>query len=91
MGGGVGGEELGTVDGRVDTDGVGETKGYGRDVRRVADRKKFGFGPVLGPKGPPGPRSDRRTDRFETACTHVYYRTYCPRTAWAMLLLIWYT
>jgi hypothetical protein len=32
----------------------------------VSDRKKIGFGPVLGPKGPPGPRSDRRTDRFET-------------------------
>ena len=32
MGGGVGGEKLGTVEGGVNTDGVGECEGYGWDV-----------------------------------------------------------
>jgi hypothetical protein len=32
LGGGVGGEELGTVKGGVNTDGVGEGEGNGRDV-----------------------------------------------------------
>jgi hypothetical protein len=32
LGGGVGGEELGTVKGGVNTDGVGECEGYGWDV-----------------------------------------------------------
>jgi hypothetical protein len=58
---------------------------------RVADRKKIGFGPVLGPKGPPGPRSDRRTDRFETACTRVLpYVLPTYGMVYRMLLLIRY-
>jgi hypothetical protein len=32
LGGGVSGEKFGTVEGGVNTDGVGECKGYGRDV-----------------------------------------------------------
>ena len=48
---------------------------FGPQNIRVADRKKFGFGPVLGPNGPPGPKSDRRTDRFETARTAYSVRT----------------
>jgi hypothetical protein len=54
---------------------------------RVADRKKFGFSPVLGPKGPPGPKSDRRTESLHVRCqycistypitTAAYYYYYC--------------
>ncbi len=33
MGGGVGGEELGTVEGGVNMDGAGKSKGPGREVR----------------------------------------------------------
>ncbi len=36
----------------------------GAAVFRVADRKKNRFGPVLGPKGPLGPRLDRGPKRL---------------------------
>jgi hypothetical protein len=42
---------------------------------RVADQKKIGFGPVHVPTGPLRPRSDRWTDRFETARTAYSLRT----------------